>query len=59
MIHSVKGFHVVNETEVDFFWNSFAFSMIQYMLAIWYLVPLSFLNPANISEVLCSHTLED
>ena len=29
-----------------FFWNSLAFSMIQWMLAIWYLVPLSFLNPA-------------
>ena len=26
-----------------FFWNSFAFSMIQRMLAIWFLVP--FLNP--------------
>ena len=29
-----------------FFWNSFAFSMIQLMLAIWSLVPLPFLNPA-------------
>ena len=29
-----------------FFWNSLAFSMIQQMLAIWYIVPLSFLNPA-------------
>ena len=29
-----------------FFWNSLAFSMIQQMLAIWSLVPLSFLNPA-------------
>ena len=29
-----------------FFWNSLAFSMIQRMLAIWSLVPLSFLNPA-------------
>ena len=29
-----------------FFWNSFAFSMIQPMLAIWSLVPLPFLNPA-------------
>ena len=28
------------------FWNSLAFSMIQWILAIWYLVPLSFLNPA-------------
>ena len=29
-----------------FFWNSLAFSMIQWMLAIWCLVPLPFLNPA-------------
>ena len=28
-----------------FFWNSFAFSLIQWMLAIWSLVPLPFLNP--------------
>ena len=44
--HTVKGFGIVNETEVDFFWNSLAFSMIQWMLAIWSLVPLPFLNPA-------------
>ena len=29
-----------------FFWDSFAFSMIQWMLAIWSLVPLPFLKPA-------------
>ena len=29
-----------------FFWNSLAFSMIQWMLAISSLIPLSFLNPA-------------
>ena len=29
-----------------FFWNSLAFSMIQWMLAIWSLFPLPFLNPA-------------
>ena len=29
-----------------FFWNSLAFSMIQWMLVIWPLVPLPFLNPA-------------
>ena len=28
------------------FWNSFALSMIQWMLAIWSLAPLHFLNPA-------------
>ena len=30
-----------------FFWNCFAFSMIQQMLAIWSVVPLPFLNPAS------------
>ena len=30
----VKGFSIVNEAEVDFLWNSLAFSMIQQMLAI-------------------------
>ena len=47
VIHAVKIFSIVNETEVDvFFWNSLAFSMIQWILAIWSLVPLPFLNPA-------------
>ena len=32
------------------FWNSLAFSMTQWMLAIWSLVPLPFLNPASTSE---------
>ena len=46
VIHTVKGFSIVNETELDVFLNSLAFSMIQWMLAIWYLVPLLFVNPA-------------
>ena len=48
VIHTVKGFSIVNNAEVDFFfpWNSLAFSVIQWMLAIWSLVPLPFLNPA-------------
>ena len=29
-----EGFNIVNEAEVDVFWNSLAFSMIQRMLAI-------------------------
>ena len=29
VIHTVKGFDVVNKAEVDVFWNSLAFSMIQ------------------------------
>ena len=45
MIHTVKGFRVLNETE-GFFWKFLAFSMIQQMLAIWSLVPLPFLNQA-------------
>ena len=43
---TVKSFSIVNEAEVNVFWNSFAFSMIQRMLATWSLVPLPFLNPA-------------
>ena len=42
-----KGFRVVKGAEVDVFWNSLAFSMIQQMLAIWSLVPLPFLKPAR------------
>ena len=35
VIHTVKGFSVVNEAEVGiFFWNSLALSMIEQMLAI-------------------------
>ena len=35
VIHIVKSFNTVNETEVDgFFWNSLVFSMIQQMLVI-------------------------
>ena len=52
VIHTDKSFGIVNKTEVDiylkvdvFFWNSPAFSTIQWMLAIWSLVPLPFLNP--------------
>ena len=29
VIHTVKGFGIVNKAEVDVFWNSLAFSMIQ------------------------------
>ena len=51
MIHTVKGSSVMSEAEVDVFsWNSLAFSMIQWILAIWSLVPLPFLNPAWTSE---------
>ena len=33
-IHTVKGFGIINKAEVEIFWNSPAFSMIQCMLAI-------------------------
>ena len=33
VIHTVIGFGVVNKAEVDAFWNSLAFLMIQWMLA--------------------------
>ena len=46
VIHTAKGFSIVNEAEVDFFWNFLDFSMIQQMLAIWSLVFLPFLNPS-------------
>ena len=38
VIHTVKGFSIVNEAEVDGFLNSLAFSTIQWMLAICSLV---------------------
>ena len=34
-----------------FFWNSLAFSMIQWILTIWSLVPLPFLKPAWTSGI--------
>ena len=44
VIHTVKGFGIINEKKHMLFWNSLAFSMIQQMLTIWSLVPLPFLN---------------
>ena len=37
VIHTVKGFGIVNKAEIDVFWNSFAFLMIEWMLPIMYL----------------------
>ena len=45
VIHTVKDLSVVNEAEM-FFCISLAFSMIQWMLTIWSLVPPPFLNLA-------------
>ena len=53
VIHTVIGFSIVNETEVDvFFLNIYflVFSITRWMLSIWFLVPLLFLNPACTSE---------
>ena len=33
VIYIVQDFGIINKVEVDFFWNSLAFSMIQWMLA--------------------------
>ena len=46
MIHTVKGFSIVNEAKVDVFLEfSCFFFVTQWILAIWSLVPLPFLNP--------------
>ena len=50
VIHTVKGFGIVSEAEVDVLLE-FSFSMIQWILAIWSLVPLFFLNLACASEI--------
>ena len=53
VIHTFKGFGIVNKTEVDVLfcfvsWNSLAFLMIQQMLAIWSLVPVFSKSSLNI-----------
>ena len=47
--HKVKGFGIVNKAEVDVFLELCCFSMIQWMLAVWSLVTLPFINPTWIS----------
>ena len=50
VIHTVKGFSIVNEAEVDDFLEFPCLCyMMQQMLAIWSLVPLAFLNPTYTS----------
>ena len=46
VIHTVKGFGIVHKAEIYVFLELSCFLMIQWMLAIWFLVPLSFLKPA-------------
>ena len=58
MTHTGKGFNLVNEAEVDHFLESHAFSTIQWMLAVWSLVSLSFLILFVHLKVLSSHIVE-
>ena len=47
VIHTVKGFGIINKAEIDVFLElSCFYRLIQQMLAIWSLVPLPFLKPA-------------
>ena len=46
VIHTVKGFGIVNKAEINVFPGTLAFSMIQWMLVVWSLIPLPFLKPA-------------
>ena len=57
VIHTVKGFSIVNKTEVDIFLEFSCFSMIQWILAIWSLVLLPFLNPVWTSGRFTVHVL--
>ena len=45
VIHTVKGSGIV-KTEIDVFLELSCFSMVQQMLAVWFLVPLPLLKPA-------------
>ena len=58
VIHTVKGFAIVNKIEIDVFLELSSFLMIQRMLAIWSLVPLPFLKPAWTSGSYGSCTVE-
>ena len=46
VIHTVKGFGVVNKAEIDVFLELSCFFNDPWMLAIWSLVPLPFTKPA-------------
>ena len=46
VIHTIKGFGTVDKVEVDVFWNSLAFSIILWVLAIWSMVPVPFIKLA-------------
>ena len=46
MTHTVKDFGIVNKAEIDVFLEVSCFLIIQWVLAIWSLVPLPFLKSA-------------
>ena len=59
VIYTVKAFGVVNKAELDvFFLELLLFSMIQWMMTIWCLVTLLFLNSAGLLEIHGSRTTE-
>ena len=49
VIHTVKGFSVVNEAEVDVFLELPCFLYDQMNVGNWFLVPLTLLNAASTS----------
>ena len=55
VIHTVKGFSIVNKAEIKVFLEFLAFSRVQWILMIWSLIPLLFLAH---SVVLSSCTAE-
>ena len=58
VIHTVKGFSVVNDAEVNFFFFKFPCFCYDPADIGSDLVPLPFLNPASTSEILGSCTAE-
>ena len=56
VIHTVRGFSIVNEAEIDVFLELSCFLMTQQMLTIWSLVPLPFLKPAWTSQFTAHHS---
>ena len=47
VIHTVWRYSVFKEAEIDVSLEFFCFLMIQQMLVIWFLIPLSILNPVD------------
>ena len=57
VIHTVKGFGIVNKAEIDVFLELSCFFHDPADVGIWSLVPLRFLNPSEHLEVLGSCTV--